>query len=78
MCSMLVRVKIELLYLSLANLSTIREEGLKLRWELGSEAAVQRCSYEKVFWKYAANLQENTHAFKSTLLKSHFGMGVPL
>ena len=27
-----------------------------------SEAAVQRCSYEKVFWKYAANLQENTHA----------------
>ena len=27
-----------------------------------SEAAVQRCSLEKVFWKYAANLQENTHA----------------
>ena len=27
-----------------------------------SEAAVQRCSSEKVFWKYAANLQENTHA----------------
>ena len=26
-----------------------------------SEAAVQRCSSEKVFWKYAANLQENTH-----------------
>ena len=26
-----------------------------------SEAAIQRCSYEKVFWKYAANLQENTH-----------------
>ena len=25
------------------------------------EAALQRCSYEKVFWKYAANLQENTH-----------------
>ena len=27
---------------------------------------VQKCSYEKVFWKYASNLQENTH----------FGMGV--
>ena len=27
-----------------------------------SEAATQRCSWEKVFWKYAANLQENTHA----------------
>ena len=26
-----------------------------------SEAGVQRCSWEKVFWKYAANLQENTH-----------------
>ena len=26
------------------------------------EAAIQRCSWEKVFWKYAANLQENTHA----------------
>ena len=29
---------------------------------LTPEAAIQRCSYEKVFWKYAANLQENTHA----------------
>ena len=27
-----------------------------------SEAATQRCSEEKVFWKYAGNLQENTHA----------------
>ena len=26
------------------------------------EAATQRCSAEKMFWKYAANLQENTHA----------------
>ena len=25
------------------------------------EAAFQGCSKEKVFWKYAANLQENTH-----------------
>ena len=25
------------------------------------EAAVQRCSEEKMFWKYAAILQENTH-----------------
>ena len=27
-----------------------------------SEAAIQRCSWEKVFWKYAANLKENTRA----------------
>ena len=27
-----------------------------------SEAAIQRCSWEKAFWKYAAILQENTHA----------------
>ena len=27
-----------------------------------SEAIVQRCSREKVFWKDAANLQEKTHA----------------
>ena len=26
-----------------------------------TEAAIQRCSIEKMFWKYAANLQENTH-----------------
>ena len=26
-----------------------------------SEAALQSCSYKKVFWKYAANLQEKTH-----------------
>ena len=25
------------------------------------EAAIQRCSYKNVFWKYAANFQENTH-----------------
>ena len=27
-----------------------------------SEAAIQRCSVEKIFWKYAANLQQKTHA----------------
>ena len=27
-----------------------------------SEAALQRCSYEKVFWKYVVDLPENTHA----------------
>ena len=26
------------------------------------EAVTQRRSYEKVFWKHAANLQENTRA----------------
>ena len=28
---------------------------------LSIEAVTQRRSYEKVLWKYAANLQENTH-----------------
>ena len=27
-----------------------------------TEAAIQRCSHKTVFWKYAANLQDNTHA----------------
>ena len=27
-----------------------------------AEAVLQRCSYKKLFWKYAVNLQENTHA----------------
>ena len=27
-----------------------------------SEAALQRSFQEKLFWKYAADLQENTHA----------------
>ena len=43
-----------------------------------------KCSEKKVFWKYAANLQENTHAemrfqqsCKVTLLKSYFDMDVP-
>ena len=27
-----------------------------------SKAALQRCSYEKLFWKYAVHSQENTHA----------------
>ena len=29
-----------------------------------AEAAVQRCFQEKVIWKYAANLLENTHVKK--------------
>ena len=47
------------------------------------EAAVHKFSYKKMFWKYAANLQHNTHAevqfrqsWKAALLKSNFGMGV--
>ena len=42
-----------------------------------AEAAVQRCFYKKVLWKYAANLQESTQAevwFKKIALQ--FGMGV--
>ena len=46
-----------------------------------TEAAIQRCSYKKVFWKYTANLLESTHAevwFQAILLKSHFSMGILL
>ena len=35
---------------------------MKLTISINSEAAIQSCSEEKMFWKYAANLQENTHA----------------
>ena len=28
---------------------------------ISPEAAIQRCSYKKLFWKYATNLQENTN-----------------
>ena len=31
-------------------------------FNVDAEAVLRRCSSEKVFWKYAANLQENTHA----------------
>ena len=40
---------------------TYASENLFLVYDI-SDAAHQRCSKEKLFWKYAANLQENTHA----------------
>ena len=50
-----------------------------------TEAALHSCSYKKMLWKYAANVQENTlsevrfqEGCQATLLKSHFGMGVLL
>ena len=49
------------------------------------KAAVKGCYKEKLFWKYAANLQENTYAevwFQlsclANLLKSPFSIGVLL
>ena len=30
-------------------------------YELYAEAVTQGCSWEKVLWKYATNLQENTY-----------------
>ena len=53
---------------------------------LTAEAALQMCFFYKIkFWKYATNLQENTHAemwfqwsYKATLLESHFCIGVLL
>ena len=38
-----------------------KPERHRMEWCLASKAATQRCSYEKIFWKYAANLHENTH-----------------
>ena len=29
---------------------------------LYTEAAIQRCFYKTLFWKFAANFQESTHA----------------
>ena len=37
-----------------------KREMQKIRNWLYPEAALQRCSYKKVFWKYAANLHERT------------------
>ena len=35
---------------------------LKNSFLYNAVAAAQRCSKEKVLWKYAENLEENTHA----------------
>ena len=40
--------------------STFYENMLEF-WKL-TKTAIQSCSYEKVFWKYAGNLQEITRA----------------
>ena len=52
----------------------------RLLSDLFTEASLHRCSYKMMFWRYAANIQENTHveewfqwSSKATLLKSHFG-----
>ena len=42
--------------------SQFRKCYLNKRDDIFTGAATHRCSYEKVFWKYAANLHENTHA----------------
>ena len=36
-----------------------------------SEASLQMCFLEKVFWKYAANLQENTHVYVAWVRSQH-------
>ena len=58
---------------------------LELSFLLSRSNHLQFFLKNKVFWKYAANSQENTHAevryqysCSATLLKSHFGMGVLL
>ena len=34
---------------------------ISLSYQVLPEVALQRCSYKKLFWKYAADLQQNTH-----------------
>ena len=49
----------------ITNFLNKRDSTVIVSWEfkyIFPQAALQRCSCEKVFWKYAANLQENTHA----------------
>ena len=77
------------------NKRRIRGRGWKATWRIGKTKTFRNSHPEvflgKVFWKYAANLQDNTHAgvlFQqgcfatctsacfATLLKSHFGMGI--
>ena len=36
---------------------TVDFDHVNFSWKVVS----QRCCYEKVFWKYVANLEENTH-----------------
>ena len=62
--------------------STVKKQA-KISKELNktAEAALQSCSKEKVFWKYAAPLPKcdfNKVCFATLLLKPHFGMGVLL
>ena len=44
----------------IARIKKIRNTKNKI--SLKTETALQRSSKEKVFWKHAENLQENTHA----------------
>ena len=46
---------------SLTKMNTIQVPSA-FKQNLETESTVQRCSQEKVFRKYVANLQENTHA----------------
>ena len=40
----------------------LRKLYIPIKFPQKAEAVTQMCSTEKVFWKHAANLQENTHA----------------
>ena len=62
----------------------IKNYGRHVEWRF-TEVVPHRCSSKQLFWKYAANLQENTHAevwfhksWSAALLKSLFRMGVLL
>ena len=51
-------------YTAMRTYYNISENNFRTKIEivLPSEGAAQKCSLDKVFWKYAANLQEKTQA----------------
>ena len=62
------------LSIPLENLRRYRKKPVARNGLMDIEAALHRCSYKKMFWEYAANLQENTYAE----VWLHFGMVVLL
>ena len=58
--SCLLRLLLFLLFFLLCTCLLLKKN-FNQKW-LPTEVALQRWSYKKMFWKYAANLQETTHA----------------
>ena len=57
----LIAVKMEP-YILLVHIQILLTVSISIVFVPLLEAALQSCSYKRLFWKYAANLLENTHA----------------